>query len=129
MEVYMYAADLYCEDCGEAIRESLDAEGKKPEDPSDECTFDSDDYPKGPYLDGGGESDSPCHCGSGEDCVNAIVLPDGRKVGAFLENPLTGDGIDYVKEAIREGCESKTRSGSSVARHVWAEFYDLHYEP
>jgi hypothetical protein len=43
-----------------------------------ESDYDSDDLPKGPYADGGGEADTPQHC---DDCRR------------FLENPLTGDGL------------------------------------
>ncbi|KKL11925.1 hypothetical protein LCGC14_2540860, partial [marine sediment metagenome] len=38
-----------------------------------------------PYLDGGGEADTPQHC---DHC------------SVFLENPLTGDGYAYVIEAL-----------------------------
>jgi hypothetical protein len=74
MNAYMYQAALWCEPCGLAIMARLNEAGKMPEAPADERTYDSDDYPKGPYPDGGGESDSPEHC-------------DG--CGVFLRNPLT----------------------------------------
>ena len=51
-------------------------------DPSNEHTWDSDDYPKGPYADGGGEADSPQFC---------------AHCNAFLRNPLTADGLEYVR--------------------------------
>src|SRR5262245_39730866 len=108
MKVYMYQADLYCEECGEGLKERIwgahDLQILLGEDfdPNDETTWDSDEYPKGPYLEGGGESDSPCHCGSHGDCCNAITLENGSKVGAFLENPLTTHGLDYVQNAIQE---------------------------
>jgi hypothetical protein len=88
MDAYIYQADIYCESCGKAIRAKLDAEGRTPANVSDERTFDSDDYPKGPYSDGGGESDIPQHCGNYLAC------------GVFLENPLTHDGEQYVRQAI-----------------------------
>lgn len=108
MGVYMYQAALWCEDCGNAIRARLDAEGKAPQDPEDEYSFDSDDYPKGPYSDGGGEADTPQHC-------------DG--CGTFLENDLTSEGAEYVREA----CQSDRASGrlDSVALTEWAPFYDV----
>lgn len=58
MNVYIYQADLYCEDCGEEICEQLKEVAPEivPENPEDEL-YDSDDYPKGPYPDGGGEAD------------------------------------------------------------------------
>lgn len=130
MDVYVYAADLYCETCGEAIREEIDAAGKGPDDPSVEYSYDSDDYPKGPYPHGGGESDSPRHCGSGPECACPVILMDGRKVGAFLENPLTSDGVEYVREAVSEALGRGQRGkGTSVALEVWAPFYDLDIDP
>jgi len=39
---------------------------------------------------------------------------DGHKVGAWLENELTTDGVEYVCEAIREGGE---------VAELWADYY------
>jgi len=80
MDAYIYDADLYCEDCIAAIKAKLEADGNKPENPDDEISFDSGDWPKGPYPDGGGEADSFQHCA---DC------------GTFLENSLTTQGVKY----------------------------------
>jgi hypothetical protein len=82
MNAYIYQADIYCEDCGRAIRAELDKAGKAPEHTDDETTYDSDDYPKGPYPDGGREADSPQVCGS---------------CGIELDNPPTEYG--YAQEA------------------------------
>jgi len=114
MQAYIYCADIYCEDCGKEIRENINREGLAPADPDDEHTYDSDEYPKGPYAEGGGEADCPQHCGSGAGCVNAIELSDGRKIGAWLENDLTTEGVEYVREAIR---------GRGDAAELWAEWY------
>jgi len=54
-------------------------------DPENESEYDSGDYPKGPIDSGGGEADSPQHCGH---------------CGVFLDNPLTGDGDEYVAQAF-----------------------------
>jgi hypothetical protein len=123
MNVYIYAADIYCEDCGKAIRERITEEGwgifgsyTGPADPKDEWSYDSDEYPKGPYPDGGGEADFPQHCGSGPDCLNAIQFFDGTKAGAWLGNELTSDGIQYVKDAIEEDPENEVCQ-------LWAECY------
>ena len=112
MNVYIYAADIYCKDCGEAQREFLIYKGLAQRDY--ESSYNSDQFPKGPYPDSGGESDSPQHCGSGPDCLNAIVLSDGTPIGVWLENELTADGVEYVREAIREGGE---------VAGLWADFY------
>ena len=109
MNAYIYQAALFCEDCGHAIRKQIRKEGKAPAEPG----YDSDEYPKGPYQDGGGESDCPQHCGAGADCLNAMEL-GGFKVGAWLENPLTADGVAYVRQIIEEG---------GLAAEFWAEVY------
>jgi len=100
---YIYQADLYCDSCGEDIRKRLDEEGKTPENLNDEHTYDSDNYPK--YVYEIGESDSPSHCGSHADCLEAETLPSRDKIGALLSTDLTTDGVLYVREAIEEGGE------------------------
>jgi hypothetical protein len=82
MDAYVYKADLYCKDCIKRIKVGLLTPVL---DISNESTYDSDDYPKGPYPDGGGESDSPAHC---------------AECHIHLENPLTSDGEDYVREQV-----------------------------
>lgn len=119
MQAYIYCADIYCEDCGRAIRKRIKAEGFAPADPRDETSYDSDEYPKGPYDEGGGEADCPQHCGSGADCLNALELSNGTKVGAWLENPLTRDGANYVREALAEGGE---------VAGLWGQWYSEELE-
>lgn len=96
--VYAYQAALYCEPCANAIKARVPfPEYAKAES---EDTWDSDDFPKGPYFDQA--SDTPDHC---DAC------------GEFLENPLTADGAEYVRQAL------KLARRGSVARTVWAPFY------
>ena len=114
MDAFVFQADIYCADCGEAIRKRLTDEGKAPADPDDESSYDSDEFPKGPYEDGGGEADTPQHCGSGDGCINAIAGNDDTEVGAFLENPLTKDGVEYVWQNTRN---------HSVISEMWLEHY------
>lgn len=114
MEAYVYQAALYCEECGAKIRAELDASGKRPEDPEDEPSYDSDDYPKGPYPDGGGEADTPQHC---DACF------------AFLENPLTSEGYAYTCEAVLD-CAQEILRGEDAARErpswqEWRPFYSI----
>ena len=97
---YIYQADIYCDDCGLDICDRLKKEGKSPENPDDEYSYDSDEYPK--YVDDDGESDCPQHCGSHADCLNAEILPSGKKIGCLISTNLTSDGIEYVKQAIVE---------------------------
>lgn len=106
MNVYIYQAELLCEDCGCAVRERLTGEGRAPADPDDEGTYDSDDFPKGPYPTG--ESDCPEHCGGCSD---------------FLEYALTTDGRTYVVGKVAEAIEA--RRFDSVAIVTWAPFYGV----
>lgn len=115
---YIYQADVWCDDCGRAIRNRLKQEGKAPADPRDETSYDSDDYPKRACDDD--ESDTPQHCAAGPDCLNAITLPDGDKVG-FLMGELTRDGVNYVKEAQRE---LQHGHGSADVVALWIEHYE-----
>lgn len=95
MNAYVYRAALLCEDCGEQAERECARNVVARE------LGDSDRYPQGPYLDGGGEADSPCYCDS---------------CGLFLENPLTSDGEEYVREHLSD-------RGAHVAPE-WRECYD-----
>lgn len=78
MDAYIFQADIYCEDCAAHLKlDRREYEGAE----------DSDAYPQGPYGEGGGEADTPQHCGG---------------CGTFLDNPLTGDGETYVRDAFSE---------------------------
>lgn len=99
MDTYIYQAELLCEQCGNAeykrLQGNLNADWKY---------WDSDTFPQGP---GGGEADSPQHCG---------------QCGVFLENPLTSDGEKWLVTALQG---SDTTPGSIVTQ--WAEYYDYDY--
>ena len=103
MEVYAFQGDLYCLDCGMDIKLNtpVPSHTKTNGVDMDENSYDSYAYPKGPYLDGGGEADSPAHCG------NCMV---------HLENSLTTDGEEYVKDAVKDAL------GGQTARE-WKEYY------
>lgn len=123
MLVYIYQADLYCEECGEKIREDLAAKGEAPEFPEDEYSYDSDDFPKGPTEEG--ETDSPSHCAG---------------CSVFLESVLTDEGKAYVVHTVRRNREegwlftpprdhpvSEQYGGPgqfSCPSEEWASFYD-----
>jgi hypothetical protein len=88
----------------EALQQIISANGFTTEN-----DYDSDDLPNGPYADGGGEADTPQHC-------------DGCR--QFLQNPLTGDGLNYVEDAIREALRTKRLTGAHNDAVVeWAGFY------
>jgi len=111
---YIYQADIYCDECGEKIKEYLRGIDEVPSDPDDESSYDSDEYPKWGRDDE--ECDCPQHCGSHEHCENAIELSDGSQVGCLIGNNLTSYGVEYVKQAVAEG--------GMVAREVWATEFD-----
>jgi len=109
LDMFIYQAELYCDKCGIDIMKELDAKGKCPADPNDHYSYDSDSYPK--YGERG-ESDSPRHCGNGENCQDAFMIGD-MKIGAFLHQELTDEGRKYV--ASTEG---------DVAE-FWQDYYDI----
>lgn len=115
---FIYCADIWCDDCGQAIRNRLTAEGKAPADPDDEWSYDSDVFPKRAGDDE--ESDTPQHCAAGESCINAVEI-EGGKVG-LLFGELTSDGIAYVEEAIDEA----NRNDRTWSREV-VSFWYHHY--
>ena len=104
MNAYIYRADIYCESCVEKIKAAIDADrhSRGYVAPLYERE-DSDRYPQGPYANGGGESDSPQHCG---------------KCGDFLENPLTSQGQLYLTEMLTEV------SDVDEPQRTWCAFYE-----
>ena len=103
MKIYMFEADWYCKPCGEAIAATLPEPTEWERDHPD-----SDSYPV-PYDSSEGESDSPDHCGN-RDCE------------LFLERRLTDDGVEYVREAIRD-LEWKGEKGRPEIVQQWADYY------
>lgn len=95
MNVYVYHAALLCEKCGKAVLDDMAHNGVAD-------TGDSGTYPQGPYSDGGGEADCPQHCDHCRD---------------HLENPLTDDGRDYVRERL--ACNADRPD----VLNVWRAFY------
>lgn len=109
MLTYMFQASMLCEDCGKAKREELTAEGKAPADVDNESTYDSDDFPKGPYGINGNEADSPYHC-------------DGCSL--FLENDLTPEGLECVRAEL-EKQDALVANGIFTGGRIddWRDFY------
>lgn len=107
---YIYQADVYCDDCGNAIREQLKATA--PEDALDHSSYDSDDYPKDADVEHD-ESDCPEHC---------------AKCNKFFHNPLTVAGYQYVQEKLNEtGLKSIYQGNMSIALKEWASWYGFSY--
>lgn len=113
--MYIYQADCWCNSCGKAICDRIAAEGFAPEDPDDERTFDSDEYPK--YCGEDEESDGPQHCAAMDECLEAEVLSDGSRVGALLSTSLTTYGVDHLKEMVAEG-------GNPALHEFWKSQFD-----
>ncbi len=112
----IYCADIYCDDCAEKIRSDAFKDGTVDRmiadgaDPTDEATYDSDEYPKD--CDGSAACDCPQHCGGCHE---------------FLENNLTSYGADYVKNEVLYSIASG--DNDSIALTVWKPFYDyIEYE-
>jgi hypothetical protein len=90
-DAYIYQAALLCPLCVADMGFTLH---------QCESSEDSDAIPAGPYANGGGEADGPQHC---DHCLT------------FLDNPLTPDGEDYVREQVR-------RNGDHTGNLVVAEW-------
>ncbi len=117
--IYIYQADTFCVDCTEQIKAALILSGKQPEDPSDESSYDSDEWPKGPYSDD--ESDYPDFCGSHDDCKNAIDIGEGFKIGCPLNNLLTQEGVEYLHRMYKDADENVRQ----ILKEHWGITYDL----
>jgi hypothetical protein len=122
--MYVYQAELFCDDCGEAIAANRRAAGVVDEG-------DSDGFPQ---QVASGETDSPNHCAAGHDCLEAVDLYDyGLKpgdelegseqslIGALLPETLTADGLTYAYELATE--QDPTPYQRAVHR-LWRETYD-----
>lgn len=123
-ETFVFKAALWCESDGRAIRKEIERSGKSPED---QKHADSDDWPAGPYPDGGGEADSPQHCDAGETCLEAIKLPYGGKIGAWLGNDLTEEGVDATLEMVRDDLNRADEHARQVGR-LWRRLYDNSFD-
>lgn len=120
-DVYVYQAALVCSDCGEQIALQLQNAGQRD-------TGDAKNFPQGPYGDGGGEADSPNHCDMHDDCVNAVQVPGGKKIGCPFGNPLTFDGCGYVTREIAEAVTDKNAHKRAVGR-LWWRIYESYAKP
>jgi len=101
MDTYMYRAALYCD--GDADKIMQEQARLQPDRVSED---DSEYWPQGPFADGGGEADSPQHC---DTC------------GVFLENPLTDDGREYVRNEVSDA--HGDRSDDRAVLTEWIDFY------
>lgn len=126
---YSYQAELWCDTCAERIKLDIARETRKliPDNPDDETSFASDDYPK--YYDTDERSDRPQNCASGTcggeytttNPADHKYLGVGR-YGTFLENGLTKEGYRYLKSMLDE-------HGEHLPSHAveWADYYGFTY--
>lgn len=146
----IYDADIYCDDCTDAIKRRLAYDlwhsGISSECPDgtkvaefdsladldaylrsmDERTYDSDAYPK--WCRDLEESDCPQHCAAGADCLNCIECSDGSDYGYFFGNSLTSEGENYVRETVRDALINDYID--SLAVEFWMPYYDyIDYGP
>lgn len=106
MKAYVFQAALLCEDCGDEVkRQTRHRTALIRPTRTNRCMTPATG-PKGPYGEGGGEADSPQHC---DHC------------GEFLDNPLTGDGENYVIDAFREYVD--TGRGNLEVLQAWRDAY------
>jgi hypothetical protein len=115
---YLYKDSALCEACGEAVRRELQTKGRVPARPSDESSYLDEEYPKGPYMPDA--SDAPVHCGRGRGCLDPEEIKTDHgteRMGAFLGNPLTDKGEQYVREQIAQM--------KPVAVQIWQPYYEL----
>lgn len=141
----IYQAEMWCDDCAEAIAKDLIQKGQFPsywtesekaqviENEGDAAGIDadSDDWPNWGHDDHE-ESDSPQHCGANSECLNKIDLceygfpenaplygAEDRYVGAIVSS-LTTYGAEGTAEMIRE----TPRTPYQKALHkLWREFF------
>jgi len=106
MNVYVYEGELYCEDCGMAIREEIVSDDMGPADPDNDWSYPSNIFPKGPYLLTALETDCLVRCASGANCLNGIVLPDGKRVGVRLENRGHGNATSLKRAVYDAACDT-----------------------
>lgn len=127
---FIYQADVWCDECGKRICEQLAQAGKAPANPSDESSFDSDDYPKR-YDADAAQADSPQNCASGSWPGCDFNTRHGRNsasdgvtatYGKFLENGLTEAGYKYLQAILN-------KHGATLPEFAqqWADFYQFTY--
>lgn len=118
MDTYIYQADIYCEECAQKISNKIMVKPEKIFDTRNLKGLSSDEFPHGPFPNGGGEADTPQHCGN---------------CGLFLENALTGDGECYVRARIKFLKEFRSKEGLIKIEVVnelykWEVFYGYLFE-
>ncbi len=118
---YIYQADIYCDDCGNEIKRQCMQHERRTRDIL--SRRDSEQWPQ--EVIGSNESDCPQHCGAGSSCPNFIRLEDGTKVGMFLENELTQEGYEYIRDEWKEFLQFG--HGNDEVLKLWLNYYGIYY--
>lgn len=129
--MYIYQADTWCDSCGQSICRALEAKGLAPENPDDEYSYDSGEYPKWAMPE---STDGPDHCAAMGECLEAIDLrPYGARedslvgaesvlIGALIGDSLTDDGVEYLRGMLAEIDGSNTLYQIAL-HHYWREVF------
>lgn len=102
-ECFIYKDKFYCLICCLKIQKEIDW---IPDNVNDFSSYGNDEYPHGPFVNGGGPADGPRHC---------------RGCSAHLKNPLTELGQKAVENTVE--LYYKTGEGDKVKIEIWREFY------
>jgi hypothetical protein len=109
--VYMYEGDLYCTNCAKELKHYLETNGVAASAAGIAPALENDPekLPQGPFSVS--ESDFPDYCG---------------KCGEFLENPLTTDGYQNLRQAV-EAYENEGSGDPSTMQEL-IDFYPEVFE-
>lgn len=124
--MYMYCAELFCDECGLQLIQDL-------EESFTLNNGDSDTFPQ-PATDNQ-EADYPLHCASFENCKDPIDLTqyglhpiarlhgsEVRLIGCILSDQLTDEGVRFLKEIL--STPESTKTPYQKALHAcWTETY------
>ncbi len=79
MITYIYGGKRFCKECGLAIRRNIASLCRASLDPENPWSYDSNEFPKGPYCAQQEEGTPNLLCGSGQNCLSR---PGGIVVGS-----------------------------------------------
>ena len=105
MLIYIYSGKVFCETCAETIRKNIISSGKAPKNPGIAWSYDSSDFPKGPYCAQCEKGVPDLHCASGLCCLNfdrlkpAVVGSEyGSVEGGTTRDPWTDVNASLLLE-------------------------------
>lgn len=120
----IYQGEVWCDGCANNIRRDImmTTPEKVPDNPEDETSYDSEDWPK--EYDPDEASDGPQNCADGECGGLAWIVGKEAGVvasttyGKFLENALTEEGYAYLQRMLNEHGEVLSEFAQE-----WADYY------